>query len=72
MLLTRFARWYKSHGMENPKRTTAPRRVVFFLDYPDFKKLRKMAYDQNTPMSRLIRDAVGAWLKPQKETQANG
>jgi hypothetical protein len=55
--------------MENPKKPAAPRRVVFFLDYPDFKKLRKMAYDRNRPMSELIRTAVGSWLKPQKEAE---
>ncbi len=53
--------------MENTKKAPTPRRVVFFLDYPEFKKLRKMAYDRNKPMSELIRRAVGAWLKPQKE-----
>lgn len=40
-----------------------PHRISFDMATPQYKRLKRASFEEETPMNEILRDAVEAWLK---------
>jgi hypothetical protein len=56
-----------NYGRDCRNNPIPTKRVPVLLTEPQYEALRRISYEQHTPMAELIRQAIDAWLKNGKE-----